>query len=222
MAYQPTQKEKTVRAFQAFLDVMDTADWFQNELRGPLESFDLTMPGFRVLEMLYREGALTVPDVARRRLCTRQNINFVIDSLERRGWVRHAVVKVPAAAIKESRLSKLRRGIVREGPRVAVIGLTKSGKKFVGNVLPRNVKVVKALMRALDGREQESLSKMCEKLREGDAVKFLREMQMMDEAEEAAELRDKMMAELERLASPKRVKLPKALMRVLERASRSR
>jgi DNA-binding MarR family transcriptional regulator len=222
MSRWPSQKQKTVRAFQAFLNVMDTADWLKNELRGPLESFDLTMPGFRVLEMLYREGALTVPDVARRRLCTRQNIYFVLGELEKRGWVRQMVVRVPAAAIKESRISKLRRGIQRDGPRVAVIGLTKNGKEFVGNVLPRNVKVVKALMRALDGREQESLSQMCEKLREGDVVKFLREMQMMDEEQEASELKDKVMAELERLASPRRMKLPKALMRALREASRNR
>ena len=185
---------------------MDTADWFKNELRGPLESFDLTMPGFRVLEMLYREGALTVPDVARRRLCTRQNIYFVLEELEKRGWVRQMVVKVPAAAIKESRISKLRRGIQRDGPRVAVVGLTKRGKEFVGNVLPRHVKVVKALMRALDGREQESLSEMCEKLREGDVVKFLREMRMMDEEEEAAELADRVTAELGRHISRTRMR----------------
>jgi DNA-binding MarR family transcriptional regulator len=206
MSRWPSQKDKTVRAFQAFLNVMDTADWFKNELRGPLESFDLTMGGFRLLEMLYREGALTVPDVARRRLCTRQNIGFVISGLEQRGWVRQMVVKVPAAVIKESRLSKLRRGIRRDGPRVSVVGLTKKGKEFVGNVLPRHVKVVKALMRALDGREQESLSKMCEKLREGDAVKFLREMQMMDEEEEAAELVEKVARELERHAGRARMK----------------
>ena len=206
MSRWPSQKEKTLRAFQSFLNVMDTADWFKNELRGPLESFDLTMPGFRVLEMLYREGALTVPDVARRRLCTRQNIYFVLEELEKRGWVRQMVVKVPAAAIKESRISKLRRGIQRDGPRVAVVGLTKRGKEFVGNVLPRHVKVVKALMRALDGREQESLSEMCEKLREGDVVKFLREMRMMDEEEEAAELADRVTAELGRHISRTRMR----------------
>ena len=198
MSRQPSQRDKTVRAFQAFLNVMDTADWFKNELRGQLESFDLTMGGLRLLEMLYREGALTVPDVARRRLCTRQNVGFVIASLEKRGWVRQMVVKVPAAAIKESRLSKLRRGIQREGPRVGVVGLTKSGKEFAGSVLPRNVKMIKALMRTLDGREQESLSKMCEKLREGDPVKFFREIQMQDEEQEALELREKAEAGLER------------------------
>lgn len=83
------------------------------------------------------------------------------------------VVREPAASIKESRLSKLRRGIRRDGPRVSVVGLTKSGKNFVGNVLPRKVKMVKALMRALDGREQQSLSAMCRKLREGDVIKFV-------------------------------------------------
>jgi DNA-binding MarR family transcriptional regulator len=180
MSRYPSQKDKTVRAFQAFLNVMDTADWFENELRGPLESFDLSMPGFRVLEMLYREGALPVPDVARRRLCTRQNIVFIIASLEERGWVRQMVVRVPAAVIKESRLAKLRRGIRRDGPRVSVVGLTKAGKRFVGRVLPRHVKVIKALMRALEGREQESLSKMCRKLREGDVVKFVSEMMHED------------------------------------------
>jgi len=218
----PGQKEKTVRAFQAFLNVMDTADWFKNELRGPLESFDLSMAGFRVLEMLYREGALTVVDVARRRRCSRQNIHFVLRELEKRGWVGQMVVRVPAEAIRESRISKLQRGIEREGPRVAVIGLTKKGKEFVGNVLPRHVKVVKALMRALEGREQESLSHMCEKLREGDAVKFVREMQMMDEEQEAAQFREEVAAELERLAGPKRRKLPKAFVRALREASRRR
>ena len=222
MPRQPSYKEKTVRAFQAFLNVMDTADWFKNELRGLLQSFDLKMPGFRVLEMLYREGALTVLDVARRRQCSRQNIDFVIEELEQRGWVRQMVVRAPAASVKESRISKLQRGIQREGPRVAVVGLTKKGNEFVGNVLPRHVKVVKALMRALNGREQESLSRICEKLREGDAVKFLREMQMMDEEQETAEFREKVTAELERLTGPKRMKLPKALVRALREASRRR
>jgi hypothetical protein len=42
---------------------------------------------------------------------------------------------------------------------------------------------------------------VCRKLREGDPVKFIREIRMMDEEKEAAELRKKAMAELERLAA---------------------
>lgn len=180
MPHLPTQREKTQRAFRAYLDLIDTADWLKAELRGQLESFDVTMGGFRLLEMLYSEGAMTLPVAARRRACTRQNLGFVIKALEERGWVGQGVRRLPAAEVKESRLSKVRRGVQREGTRVTVIGLTARGKKFVGTALPRHAKVVKALMRALDGREQESLSRMCRKLREGDIMKFVSEIMHED------------------------------------------
>ncbi|HTX15947.1 MAG TPA: hypothetical protein VMD77_11680, partial [Candidatus Baltobacteraceae bacterium] len=82
--------------------------------------------------------------------------------------------------LKASRLPMLRRAIEREGPRVAVVGLTKSGKKFAGNVRSRQVKLIKALMRAVDGREQESISRVCRKLREGDVLKFVSELMHED------------------------------------------
>ncbi len=60
--------------------------------------------------------------------------------------------------------------------RVGVISLTPLGKKFIGNVLPRHAKMVKALMRVLEGREKESLIRICQKLREGDVVKYISEL----------------------------------------------
>ena len=57
-----------------------------------------------------------------------------------------------------------------------MVGLSKAGKKFIGSVLPRHAKMVKALMRVLDGREQEWISRTCRKLREGDVVKFVSEL----------------------------------------------
>jgi hypothetical protein len=71
----------------------------------------------------------------------------------------------------------------RKGPQVGAVALTRSGKKMIGNVLPRHAKVVKALMVVLDAREQESISKVCRKLRRGDAMKFLTEMSF-EEVEE--------------------------------------
>ncbi len=56
--------------------------------------------------------------------------------------------------------------------------LTAQGTKFVGTVFPKHAKVVKSLMRVLDGREQETLRKLLQKLREGDIVKFVREIRM--------------------------------------------
>ena len=57
MRHYPRHREKTQRAMQAYMHLIDTADWLRGELRVPLESFDLTMGEFRLLEMLNREGA---------------------------------------------------------------------------------------------------------------------------------------------------------------------
>ncbi|MGA3292795.1 MAG: hypothetical protein ABSE45_02295 [Candidatus Acidiferrales bacterium] len=48
-------------------------------------------------------------------------------------------------------------------------------------MLPSHSKLVKSLLRVLDSREQMSLSRLCRKLREGDVVKFLREITHEDE-----------------------------------------
>jgi hypothetical protein len=40
-------------------------------------------------------------------------------------------------------------------------------------------KVVKAEMKVLDGHQQETLSRMCVKLSEGDAVNFLKELMIL-------------------------------------------
>jgi DNA-binding MarR family transcriptional regulator len=58
--------------------------------------------------------------------------------------------------------------------------LTAEGKKFVGTVFPKHAKVVKSLMRVLDGREQQTLSRLLQKLREGDIVKYVQEIRMKD------------------------------------------
>jgi DNA-binding MarR family transcriptional regulator len=168
---------------QAYMDLIDAASWLRGELHAPLESFGLTLGEFRVLELLNREGALTVPDVTSRRNAKKQNMKVMIQHLEGRGWVRRVIITLPPVSLEESHRAKSRRGERREGKRRGVVGLTKSGKKFFREVLPRHSKLVKSLFRALSGREQMTLSRLCRKLREGDIVKFFREITMQDEEE---------------------------------------
>jgi DNA-binding MarR family transcriptional regulator len=180
MLPRPTQKEKTQRAFQAYLDLLNAAEWFKAQMRAPLESFDLTMEGFRLLTVLYREGALPIAEVARRRGCSIQNMHAVIARLQARRWVGRAIVSLPPAEIAENRLPVARRGRQRKGRTIAVVALTKPGKRFIGQVLPRHSKMVKALMRAITGPQQRILSVICQQLRAGDIVKFVREIRMQE------------------------------------------
>ncbi len=181
----PTQREKTSRAYRAYIDLLDTAEWFRRKLRGQLETFDLTLQGFRLMEMMYREGSINLMDAARRLGCTRQNMDPLLERLAQRGWVERVALIHAPADIPETRLPKARRGIERTGWRTAMARLTPLGEKLIGVVLPKHAKAVKAFMRALDGRQQETLSEICRKLREGDALKFCQEMMFLDAEEES-------------------------------------
>ena len=183
MSRQPTHKEKTERAFGAYLDLLDAAEWFGREMRGPLGSVDLTMGGFRLLELLYREEIMTVPDAARRRGAMRQTMDVIVARLVELGWVRRVRIALPPADPEGKHLAKSKRTERRLGRRVSVVKLTRAGKKFVKTMLRSHSKLVKALMRVLSAREQDSLGRICRKLREGDVVKFVREIRM-EEIEE--------------------------------------
>lgn len=173
----PTQKEKTLRAFSAYLEVLDTAAFLKSWLAGPLASMDLTMQGFRLLVMLYRDGPTPMTEAARQMRFPRQNLEFVLRRLEQRGWVCRENVRTPAGTKRTPEEKKRRRtGLRRWAWQFSAIRLTAQGEKFVAQVFPRHAKVVKALMRALDGREQETLGEICRKLRKGHILKFMSEI----------------------------------------------
>jgi DNA-binding MarR family transcriptional regulator len=171
----PAQK-KTLRAFRAYFDLLDTADWMEGYMCGQLDTFDLTMGGFRVLEMLDREGPMPLLDAAKKCQCKRQNMAVIVERLEGLGWLCNELAPLPPAEIKASRMSKAKRDEPRTGRSVSVLRLTAEGERHIRDVLPRHAKVVKALMRVLDAREQEMLSRLLKKLREGDVLKFVSEM----------------------------------------------
>src|SRR5690348_257880 len=91
MSRWPSQKEKTQLAFRTYLELLDTADWMRGELRAQLEAFDLTMAGFRLLEMLYREGPVSKPIAAQYLHHRRENLFVIIARLEQRGWVQRTM-----------------------------------------------------------------------------------------------------------------------------------
>lgn len=172
----PTHQDKTDRAFRAYLELLDAAEWLKGELRVPLASFDVTLPELRVLHLLHTEGALPVVEVARRRRCKWNNSVVMIARMERRGWVRRGVVTLPPVEFERAHLADSMRDVERRGRRLTVVGLTRPGKKFMRNLLPNHAKLVKSLMRVLNAKEQDSLFRICRKLRVGDVLKFVHEI----------------------------------------------
>jgi DNA-binding MarR family transcriptional regulator len=163
------------------MELMEAADWLRAELRLPLELFEVTMGEFRLLYLLHREGALPITEVSRRRRSEWNSTVELIGRLEARGWVRRAVATLPPVEWKRAHLAKSRRNEERRGRRLGVVGLTAEGKRFVRRILPRHTKYVHALMGALDAREQDSLFRICRKLRAGNPVRYFAEIRREDE-----------------------------------------
>lgn len=172
---------KTLRAFRAYLDLLETTAYMQKEMQSQLEAFDVTMQTIRILEMLYRKGPMAIRLIARQMKCSRQNIKNILRPLRERGWAVLEMATRPPVAKDESRLPVEKRGDKRRGRAVGIVLLTARGKQFIGTFFPKHAKVVKSLMRVLDGREQVTLSRLLLKLRKGDVVKFVREIRMYDD-----------------------------------------
>jgi MarR family 2-MHQ and catechol resistance regulon transcriptional repressor len=165
--------KKMSRAVRAYQDLLDTAEWMRERMSRQLASWDLTIAQFNILEMIALEGGQYQTAIGQRFRCSRQNSTVVILRLEKMGLVRR----------KASHLARMH-GKAGLGTRVVLVELTAEGKELVADVSPKHAKVVKAEMRALEGREQATLSRLCEKLKLGDPARFIREFKWTDPEEE--------------------------------------
>lgn len=183
----PSQRDKTLRAFRVYVEVMDTAAWMRSWMKGPLQSFDLTPQGFRLLILLCENGPMRMMEISRQMRFQRQNLDAIVRRLEERGWIKRVLVDLPAET--GERKGSRTRGVATPKRRwgVGVITLTPEGERFVARVFPNHAKVVKALTRALHGREQQTLVEICRKLRAGAILKFMSEIAHLDEWEMASQ-----------------------------------
>jgi DNA-binding MarR family transcriptional regulator len=164
-----TEKEKKSRALRAYRDLLDAAEALRGRMSRQLEFWDLTMTQFDVLGSLEREGVQYPTELSRRLGCTLENMMVVVYRLEKMGLVSRRVSALPRVGGKPGK-----------GVRVVLVELTREGKALMAKVAPKYAKVVKSELRALEGREQVSLSRLCQKLLRGDPMRYAREMCRMD------------------------------------------
>jgi len=160
---------KTKRAYRTALDLIETGDWLRGKLARQLENFDLTWMQFRVLDVMYHEGTQYQQELGRRFETSKQSVGHVVKRLEEEGWIERVAGRLEKTGENPK---------AEEGRRVTVLRLTAEGEKKIAHVFPKHTKIVKCYFRGLDGREMETLVRLCGKVREGDAVKFVKEFQM--------------------------------------------
>ena len=152
--------ERAVSTYTELLSAIAKVNLLQGEQLG---RFELTTSQFGMLQAVVEGGPLSLTEIGERIFCTESNAAVVAGNLERRGLI----VRRPD-------------GVDRR--RVSV-HLTPEGRALASRAYPQYARVVRAQMAALSGAQQETLQRLCQKLGEGDAVRFAREMMKVDDWE---------------------------------------
>ena len=163
----PRTLKRTQRAVNAYRDlrcaVAKLTVLHEKQLRG----FQLTATQYDLLEALLYAGPATLTEIAERILCTQSNATVVAGNCARRGWI--------ALRDHESDRRKLK------------AHLTPEGRRLIARVFPLYAKMVRAQMCALSFAQQEVLSRLCQKLEEGDVLRFVLEITRGDWGDEEYE-----------------------------------
>jgi DNA-binding MarR family transcriptional regulator len=171
-----SQEEKRLRAYRSCMEFLETAKWMRRELQSQLETFDLTLEGFQLMELLRRRGPASLTGAAAERDRHPEAVKVVVDRLVENGWLEREVRRLEPKPVREARIPKSRRGKARQGARITLLRLTPEGKRHFDRVLAKQMKLILARMRALQSRERDTLGRLCRKLRKGDIVGFISEM----------------------------------------------
>jgi DNA-binding MarR family transcriptional regulator len=169
---------RTNRAVAGYVDLLEAAEQLKERMTRQLGSYYLTMLEFRLLASILHDGPQYQIAISHRFRCSKQNIGRAVESLRERGYLRRKMSALPTTPsdgwANPERAASMQRPV--RGRRIAIVRLTPQGREFIKYVYPKHAKVVKSVMRVLDGREQLTLSRLCLKLKEGDAVKMLKEL----------------------------------------------
>jgi MarR family transcriptional regulator, 2-MHQ and catechol-resistance regulon repressor len=137
-------RKETIRALNAFINLVRASDSVASHLSAQIEESGLTMGQFGVMEALLHLGPMCQHALGEKLLRSGGNVTLVIDNLEKHGWVRRERQK--------------------DDRRMVKIYLTAKGERLIAQVFPGHADAVLREMSRLSADEQETLRRICRKL----------------------------------------------------------
>ena len=148
-------RRETVRALNAFINLMRASDSVAGRLAQQVEQSGLTLGQFGVMEALLHLGPMCQHTLAEKLLRSGGNVTLVIDNLEKHGWVRRERQK--------------------DDRRLVKIYLTLKGERLIARVIPEHAEAVTKEMSGLTPNEQEALRRICRKLGKSGGEELFKE-----------------------------------------------
>lgn len=109
-----------------------------------IQSFDLTMNQFQVLEVLYHRGDLSIGSITKLTMSTPGNITVVVKNLKRDGYV----LSSPDTADK----------------RASILSITQVGRDLIEKLFPQHAQNLRSYFEVLSDDELETLFGLLRKL----------------------------------------------------------
>jgi MarR family transcriptional regulator, 2-MHQ and catechol-resistance regulon repressor len=134
----------TIRALNAYVNLMRASDSVAARMSAQIEESGLTLGQFGVLEVLLHLGPMCQHELGEKLLRSGGNVTLVIDNLEKHGWVRRERQK--------------------DDRRMVQVHLTPKGQRLIARVFPGHAEAVAREMSWLTAEEQETLRRICRKL----------------------------------------------------------
>jgi len=109
-----------------------------------INSFDVTMNQFQVLEVLYHRGDLSVGAITKLTMGTPGNVTVVVKNLKRDGLI---------SSVSDSK-----------DKRSSILSITQSGKEIIEKLFPNHAQNLEKCFEVLDDEEMETLFTLLRKL----------------------------------------------------------
>lgn len=148
-------RKDTVRALNAYVNLMRASDTVAAHMAEQIEQSGLTLGQFGVLEALLHLGPMCQHTLAKKLLRSGGNVTLVVDNLEKHGWVR--------------------RERQEDDRRLVKIYLTPKGQRLISRVFPEHAQAITKEMSRLTAEEQETLRRICRKLGKSDTDELCKE-----------------------------------------------
>lgn len=139
--------EESVRALNAYINLVRATDSLLAAASAHIEAEGLTLGQFGILESLFHLGPMCQKTLAEKLLRSPGNVTTIVDNLERKGWVRRERQK--------------------DDRRMITIHLTPEGRSLIARIFPPHVKTIVKEIGSLETEEQEMLRHLCRKLGRG-------------------------------------------------------
>jgi len=117
---------------------------FRNKLVNYLNEFDLTFNQFKVLEVLYHRGDLSIGSITKLTMSTPGNITVVVKNLKRDDWI----TSIPS----------------KEDKRASILTITSKGVEVIEKVFPNHAQNLYKSFEILDDEELDTLYELLNKV----------------------------------------------------------